>query len=432
MKYFQDIEVIGEYDVVVSGGGASGVIAALSAKKEGASVLVIERAGAVGGNLTIGHVGPTMGKYMKNTAADRINKTILRPDGYMVQDFEKAKVMLTELLDKYGVDVFLNTSLADVVKEDEKITYAVITTQSGLKAVKGKIFIDATGDGVLSYLAGEEIQYGRDDGLVQPLSVMFTIKGVDPEQKIICEHEEMDTPLKKGNYLDLCKKASLNGELPETVNIVRLYRCSAPDERMVNATQVNKLNPLLPCEYSKAQIALRKQMAQVVAFLKNNVEGFENISIKDSSDIVGVRESRRVMGQYLLTAEDLLESKTFEDVIVHNACFSIDIHNPNGAGQAESDKRPVRVKRYDIPYGAIVPKKTENLYLAGRCISGTHRAHASYRVMNIAINIGEAAGIGAALCVKENTIPKKLDYKKVQNVLSQRGIDLFAEGGEFL
>ena len=112
---------------------------------------------------------------------------------------------------------------------------------------------------------------------------------------------------------------------------------------MVNATQVNRLNPLIPEDYFKAQVKLRNQIHTVMQFLKNNVEGFENIRIKDSSDIVGVRESRRIVGQYTLTAEDLIAGRRFEDVIVHKADFAIDIHNPDGAGQAESDTIPVRI-----------------------------------------------------------------------------------------
>ncbi|MBQ3572018.1 MAG: FAD-dependent oxidoreductase, partial [Clostridia bacterium] len=325
------------------------------------------------------------------------------------------------------VTLYLGCAIADVIKEDNIITHAVITTQFGLKTVKAKVFIDATGDGVLSYLAGEKIEYGREDGLVQPMSIMFTIENVHPEQKLLCFHEEMDTPLKKGNYLDLCEQASKTGELPSTVNIVRLYRGVKETERMVNATQVNGLNPLIAQDLGVAHIILRKQMHQIVDFLKNNVEGFEDIKIKQSTEGVGIRESRRVTCEYVMHSEDLLEGKRHKDVIVHKASFCLDIHNPNGAGQSEQRGRPKNCKPYDIPYRAILPLNTDNLLVAGRCISGTHRAHSSYRVMNICINVGQSAGIAAALSVKENVILRKLDYKKIQAVLAQKGVDLFSE-----
>ena len=160
--------------------------------------------------------------------------------------------------------------------------------------------------------------------------------------------------------------------------------------------------------------------------MQNNGWGGENANIKASSEVVGIRETRRIMGDYLLTAEDLLESKKFDSVVVHKAQFCIDIHNPDGAGQSESDTIPVQVLNpYDIPYEVMLPKNVENLYTSGRCISGTHRAHASYRVMNIAAATGQAAGVAAALCVEENTTPRKIDVKQVQKKLVEIGVELF-------
>lgn len=424
MRYTKQIECTGSYDVIVAGGGASGIAAAVSAAELGAKVLIIEKSGTLGGGLTLGHVGPTMGKYGENTFAHRINRLLGCVDR-KVQDFELAKIRLTQLVYESGVDVYLNTSLIDVIKENDKLTHAVIAAQSGPSCVEGKIFVDATADGVLSYMSGEEYEMGRDDGLVQPVSVMFIIDGVDPEQKIMCRHEKMDTTLKKGNYLELCKRACESGELPPEINIVRLYPTHSDTERMVNATQICGTDPLDPLANFKAQYELRMQMDKVVDFLKNNVEGFENIRIKSSSDIIGVRESRRVVGEYTLSAEDLIEGRRFDDVIVHKACFPLDIHNPNGAGQAESSDCPVEAKEYDIPYRALLPKKTENLYTCGRCISGTHRAHASYRVMNTVMNIGEAVGIGAALCVDGKVSPREIEVRKIQEVLASRKVNLF-------
>ena len=425
MIYKRELKCLGEYDVIVAGGGASGIAAAISASELGSRVLIIERDGVLGGNLTVGHVGPTMGGYGENTMAQRINR-LLGCEDHKAQDFEEAKIRITKLIHERGIDVYLGTCLVDVIMNEDTLTHAVISTQSGLSTVAGKVFIDATADGTLSYLCNEDYDMGREDGLVQPVSIMFTVSGVDPEQKIMCRHEKMDTALKKGNYLELCRSACARGELPENVNIVRLYPTHDDTERMVNATQACGIDPLDPLACSRAQYDLRCQMEKVVEFLKNNVEGFENIKIKSSSEIIGVRESRRIRGMYTLTAEDLIGGRTFDDVVVHGARFPLDIHNPNGAGQAESKDCPVEVKDYDIPYGALVPLKTKNLYLSGRCISGTHRAHASYRVMNIAMNVGEAVGIGAALCARDEKSPHELSCKEIQAVLASRGINLFS------
>lgn len=419
-------ETIGDYDVVIAGGGPAGICAAVSAAQEGMNVIIIEKAGILGGNLTMGHVAPYLGVYGENTLADKINDLVSGEHRVgLCYDTELAKIKLTRFVAESGVKVYLNTSVADVVMENGNIKAVVIATQCGLKCITGKVFIDATGDGVLSFLAGEEIEMGREDGLMQPASVMFTITGVDKEQTLTCEHEQKETIIKRGSYLELCRKACESGELPENVNIVRLYPTVNEGERLVNATQQNGVNGLDPEQYNAAQVALREQMLMVVDFLKNNVEGFENIRIKDSSDIVGIRESRRVMGLYKITAEDLYEGKTYEDTVVHRCYFCIDIHNPAGGGQAEDDAFTHLPQNYDIPYRAMVPKRTANLIVAGRCISGTHRAHASYRVMNICMCMGEAAGAAASVCVKQGKCAAEIDVKNVQQILINRGISLF-------
>lgn len=421
------IENTASFDVIVAGGGPAGIGAAISAALEGAKVLLIERAGIVGGCITIGHVSPLSGGMGKNTLAEKINSLIKNGNTEQSSfNVENAKICLTELLAKHNVTVYLNSAVTQVIKENDKIKSVIISTAMGLKAVSAKMFIDATGDGTLSFLSGEDYEIGRkQDGLLQPVSIMFTIGGIEKDKKVFCFHEEMDTVLKRGSFLQMCKEANLTGELPENVNIIRLYEAKRDDEQVVNATQQNRVDPLSEEQYSLANVELRRQMSQIVNFLRRNVEGYQNIYISDSAEVVGVRESRRIKGYYEITAEDLLAGRTFEDVVVHKTGFPIDIHNPDGAGQGETEGKPYETSQYDIPYKSLIPLKNKNLIVAGRCISGTHRAHASYRVMNICICMGEAAGIAAAICAKENISPIELGHKSVQEVLTRRGIELF-------
>ena len=168
---------------------------------------------------------------------------------------------------------------------------------------------------------------------------------------------------------------------------------------------------------------LRRQIDQITDFLRKYVPGYENCRIRSTASTLGVRESRRIIGEYILNEDDLRVGRRFKDVVVHNANFVIDIHNPTGGGQAYGLAEVV--KPYDIPYRCLIPKKIDNLILNGRCISGTHHAHASYRVMTICMALGEAAGIAAALSVQNDVCPRNLDVKEIQKVLLERGAVLF-------
>ena len=172
------------------------------------------------------------------------------------------------------------------------------------------------------------------------------------------------------------------------------------------------------------ELELRRQIDILVHFFRENLPGYEKCRCIASGATLGVRETRRVMGEYTVTAEELAAGKRFPDVAVHKAEFIVDIHNPEGAGQAE--ERIQYVMPYDLPYRCFVPLKVENLLTAGRCISGTHRAHASYRVMSICMAMGEAVGM-AALCVREGCTPRTLDVKKLQAALESKGVDLYSK-----
>ena len=172
-----------------------------------------------------------------------------------------------------------------------------------------------------------------------------------------------------------------------------------------------------------ADLQLRRQMVLLETFLRENVPGYEKIRITASGTTTGVRESRRVLGDYLIDADELAAGCRFPDVVVHKALFIVDIHNPTGAGQAEDHIQ--YCQPYDLPYRCFLPKGIEGLLVTGRCISGTHRAHASYRVMSICMAMGEATGVAAALAASRSCTPRALPVSDLQSALSARGISLF-------
>ncbi|MBO5701580.1 MAG: FAD-dependent oxidoreductase [Clostridia bacterium] len=415
-----------KYDVVIAGAGPAGIGAALEAARSGLKTALIERYGCVGGNLTQGYVGPLLGRVCEGTVADEIEDAICAKRG-SVPDFENAKIALTDLLDKAGVDVYLQTSVIGADKSGEKLDVVHTAGKFGNISFSAEVFIDATGDGDLAVQCGCPYEMGREgDGLVQPVTLMFVIEGVDPDQPLLCRHEEDYTDLGDGReYLDLCHKACRTGELPENVNIVRLYATDVKTERMVNATQENRIDPLNPADVFKAEASLRRQIGKIMDFLKNNIPGFSDIRIKGSASTLGVRESRRVLGRYQLTEEDLMEGRTYSDSVVHKAKFCLDIHNPSGAGQSvHAEKRPATPKPYDIPFSAMCPIGCSNLITAGRCISGAHVAHSSYRVMRICMAMGQAAGAAAAVMLKTETATDTVDVNLIRRHLMDRGVKL--------
>lgn len=432
IKYDRKLDVAGEYDVVVAGSGPAGLAAAVSSARAGLKTALVERYGVLGGNLTAGLVGPIMGSVSAGTIADEIEKKLGIYRNWCQHEIESGKRAFTEMARDAGVTVYLQTPVVDTVMDGQTIGGLVVGTKALPKIIRGSLYVDATGDGVVSCLAGAECMFGRDsDELVQPATLMFVISNVDDDRVIDCGKEDYPEGTPENRFVALCKQKAEEGELPPNVSIVRLYKTIRKGERMINATQENRINPLDPGDIFRAEADLRGQIDQVTAFLRKYAPGCEQCYVKVSADTLGVRESRRVKGRYVLRAEDLLAGRKFDDVMVHNAQFVIDIHNPSGGGQAENigGNTPVgaaaSVRPYDIPYGCFVPLHVDNLYTAGRCISGTHRAHASYRVMKICLAMGQAVGTAAALCVRGGKLPRDLDVRLVQDSLTAQGVRLF-------
>lgn len=429
INYAKQIDVRAAYDVVVAGSGPAGLCAAVAAAREGAKVALVERYGVVGGNLTVGYVGPILGMVGRGTMRDELVEVLGVPENDMIgesgraHDFERAKRLLAKFVAHPNIDVYLQTSVCDVVKEGDRLCGLIVVTNDGPFALMGKTIVDATGDGIVAYMAGAPTEKGRDDGLMQPVTLEFTISGVDESRAIICIGDVDDVRLGDERFLDFCKRCAEEGKLPHKLAAVRLHPTVRDGERQVNTTQVNGVDMTRVEQIFAAEVELREQIALLEHFLRENVPGYENCRCVASGATTGVRETRRVMGDYVITAEEMAEGCRFDDVVVHRAEFIVDIHNPEGAGQAEEHIQ--YCKPYDLPYRCFTPRDVEGLYVAGRCISGTHRAHASYRVMSICMAMGEAVGIAAAMCAERGCTPRMLDVAALQNRMMERGIELF-------
>ena len=429
VAFNKPIEIYGNYSVIVAGAGPAGICAAVAAARMGAKVALIERYGVLGGNLTAGHVGPILGMVGKGTMRDEVVKLLGVPDNDMLgvvgvaHDTENAKYVLAELCNHENIDVLMQTMVTDVIMEGNELHGVIVATKEGQRALMGEVVVDATGDGDVAAFAGAEIEKGRYDGLMQPVTLEFTLSGVDESRAIACIGDVDEVELNGERFLEFCKRCGEEGKLPQKIVAVRLHRTVTPGERQVNTTQANGVDSTVVSHLFPAELELRRQIEILVKFFRDNLPGYENCKVVSSGTTVGVRETRRVMGEYVITAEEIAQGKRFDDVVVHKAEFIVDIHNPAGAGQAEAQIQ--YVKPYDLPYRCFVPKKIDKLLIAGRCISGTHRAHASYRVMSICMAMGQAMGTAAALCANEKTMPRRLEVKKLQKALMDKGVELF-------
>lgn len=427
-----------KYDVIIAGGGPAGVAAAVASARIGAKTALIERYGILGGMLTSGHVQPILGRTEGQTMSDEIIEMlgaghqgicehITRNGREISFDLEEAKYRLLKFCLEAGVYVYLQTPVVAVLKESNCVTGVTVCTHEGLRDLKASVVVDATGDGFVAAGAGAPYEVGRpSDGKCQPATIEFVVNNVDETYGFSCWGGTDPCKLPDGRlYSEVCKEACARGELPENVSIVRIHYTANSGERNINATQVNGRNTLSVEGTVEAEYILREQIPIIVDFLRRVAPGFENCRVKSTATTLGVRETRRFIGDYIISDEDVEKGARHKDVIVHKAWFLIDIHNPAGGGQAEKYSQPAIP--YDIPYRSLLPQKVDGLLLSGRNISGTHRAHASYRVMGIAMAVGQAAGTAAALSTKYGCTPRRLDHHHVQEALMDFGVKLFDE-----
>ena len=403
------------YDVIVCGGGPGGVGAAVGAARAGAKVLLIEKYGFLGGGATAMLVNPFMPyvaggvqlvKGVFQEILDRLNeKNAYKPRAY---DPEAMKIETEELCLDAGVKLLYHSFLADCTVEDGKIKNIRVATKDGLKTFTAKMYVDSTGDGDLAYFAGVPTKKGRDeDGHCQPMTMNFRMANVDQSKR---------PPVQEMTRLYVeAKKA---GKIKCPRENVLIFSTLQDDVIHFNQTRVVMHDAVDPESLTDAEIEARRQVWEIALWLIREVPGFENAYIQQTAPQIGVSASRRLMGEYVLTAEDLLSAKKFDDVIACGA-YDIDIHNPTGEGTVI--KRLPPGEFYNIPYRAIVPQKVDNLLIGGRSISTTHEAHSSIRIIPIVYGIGHGAGVAAALCAKAELASRELDVAKLQTELLRQG-----------
>ena len=424
----REIPIIAETDVIVVGGGPAGIGAALGAARNGAKVILLEQSNVLGGMATAGMMSHWSGgteSPLPHEVCDRMRQNGALPidfyeDGKWCISHEALKSSLLEMMREAGVTIQLYTLVSDVIKENNRVCGVITESKSGREAILGKVVIDASGDGDVAARAGAEYLIGRDeDHGCQPVTLMFRIGGVDYTRAVFPPSFETHIDLPKGEIQTLGHQ-----NLPAPAGHVLLYRTRLPGEVCVNMTNVTGIDGTNVRDLTRAELICREQMNRIVAFLREFVPGYEKCYLVSSAQNVGVRETRHFKGVYTINEFDILEAKVFDDWIATKNYFNFDIHSLKGPGLDEhgAQKYFQAKGKYTIPYRACVPEKVDGLLLAGRNISGTHKAHSNFRVMSICLNIGQGVGTAAATAIQDRVEFRNVDIHKVQEKLIAAGV----------
>jgi hypothetical protein len=446
--------VAAEADVLVVGGGPSGLAAAVGAAGTGARVVLAERYGFLGGNATAALVMPLTSFHAHRDRVPELETTALfpvdqgpgdpvvagvfrafvsrlvaargalRPDdrtGYTVPfDPEIFKSVALDLLDDGKVSYLLHAFASDVLGNG-RVEGVVFETKSGPVVIRARAVVDCTGDGDIAACAGAPYEVGRDDGLVQPMTLAFRMVEFEREAFAAYVREHPGEWRGVHGLWDLIRRATEAGELDLPREDILFFGTPHPREVSVNSTRVTCALGTSVWDLTRAEWEGRRQLRQIVAFLQRWVPGFEGSYAVQSGVTVGVRETRRITGDYCMSADDVLNVRKFDDVVARGA-YPIDIHNPEGRGTVL--RHLPAGEAYDIPLRVLLPQRVENLTVAGRCISGTHEAHSSYRVMPTSMATGHAAGVCAALAAKRASGAREVPVEDVQAELLRQGANL--------
>ncbi len=437
-------------DVIVIGGGTTGIAAAIAAAREGAQTLLVEQNGYVGGNAidipswmgfhsregdeVVRGIALTLQKRMaaKGAASRIYPDPICGSVSYMNGDW--LKIIAAQMLQEHGVQMLLHTRFAGLEKENDKIARAFLLGGEGVIAVDCKFAIDCTDSGLVAREAGEVLKKGREnDGKVQVSSWVFEVGEIDFTELgkyFLANPTELrpfalDDPLSHvnavlkqegfiaGAFTQLIKKAKNEGMNLPRDNMPGVFM---PNQRkfVTVAGRVEDVNPADSVNYTGSEMQGFSQVEPWLQFLKNHVPGFSSCVLSSTCASIGIREMNHLVGEYTLCADDLLEGRVFDDAIACGA-YHLDIHSPDHGGL--ETRHP---KVYTIPYRSLKPRKTTNLLVAGRAISATHEAMASTRVIPIGMAQAEAAGVAAAMQVDRNH-SAEFTVENLRKKLTDRG-----------
>ena len=419
--YNKSIDVYDTSDIIVVGGGPSGVSAAVAASRLGKKVILIEQSGTLGGSSILSMVAEIMnfddgvnficngiGKEIFN----RLNLEIKNKRDWHNVRFEELKRLYDDLILESGVNVMFYTRLVDVICDNGNVNQIVVSGPDGLFALQGKIFIDCTGNGSLACFAGAEYSYGDENGNTMSATICTLWGGVDFDKKGISDAANYEKAYSDGvfsQYDSVLPGIKMN--YPQiNVGGGNVGHCFGVDDRDVKSL-------------STAMINGRKILAEYENYYRNYVDGCENAILIKSADYIGIRESRRILCEYMLSIDNFFSNESFFDEIGRYS-YPIDIHPMSADKKSMSDFREAVSMRhkdgdtYSIPYRCLVPKNINNVLVAGRCIGADRGMQASTRVIPCCYITGQASGVAASVCVDDNTFARNADIDKIKKQIN--------------
>jgi hypothetical protein len=472
------MEIYGEYDVVIAGGGTSGVAAAIASARVGAKTLLIERVGAIGGQMNVSGPPGFAYAYMFNRRGQKIIGGIMEETHarllkaghalpHITPKFRGSYVfsyvdpdwwglMMFEMMTENKVDLMLHSLVVDVVKEGNVVKGVIVENTSGRQVVYGKVVIDCTGEGDISVRAGAPYEILPKDKL-QPHTISFTMDGVNWDKAFTYIKQNLDNfsfirflsnpqlGWTKEQLYDALRNLKDVTELGEVMGYYSQMKEAlskgewhpysgvgyfiTPREGGViqahfqHSSQVPNCDPTDVRDLTAAEVEARRQIVIAAKFVRKYIPGFENAYVTRVCPEIRIRESRRIMGDYVLTATDVVESRKFYDGIGKSAF-------PEGGHHVASNDTLLRVPSegyphdggsHDIPYRCLVPRDVENLLIAGKHISTDRDSYQRFLMQTMVT--GQAAGVAAALCAMKNITPRKLeqDVTELQAILVKQG-----------
>lgn len=429
VQFLRDIPVRYDVDVFVAGGGPAGVAAAIAAARQGAKVFLAEEQACLGGLGTAGMVPAYMcfGDGINFCAAALGEEFLKRLWSYGPEEYgasqsysiraELLKRVYEDMMIEAGADFTLHTKLVAVESDGKNIQYCVLAAKSGVYAVKAKVYIDGTGDADLAYWSGVPCDKGDSEGRMMAGTLPSLWSNIHWNEVSGPDSRAFDKAFEDGVFVKPDRHLPGMWKITEDIgggNIGHVFGVDGTDERSL----------------TDGLVYTRKLYDQYETYYKKYLSGYQDMELVATASMLGIRETRRIRGEYTLVLDDFLTQANFDDEI-GRYCYPVDIHASDNSQKSfekfHKEHHGYRYKQgenYGVPYRIIVPQVIDNLLVAGRCVSTDRPMQSSIRVMPGCYITGQAAGVAAAQCAKEGTLPRNADVRRIQKVLKDMGMYL--------